>query len=229
MLGMNAHKARLFFNRITRPATLGIFRRTSPLSEVWGYDRGTPVDRYYIEKFLLEYQQDIAGRILEVKDSEYTRRYGTAITQTDILDIDKTNKNATIIADLSTGEGLPSMAFDCFILTHTLQYVFNVRAAIDNAYRLLRPGGVLLVAVPSVCRIDTSCGGDYWRFTAASCARLFSESFGLENTTVRSYGNVLVCIASLMGMAFEELSAEELTKNDDAFPLIIAVRAVKSM
>ena len=31
---------------------LGDLNRTSPLSKVFGYDRGGPVDRYYIENFL---------------------------------------------------------------------------------------------------------------------------------------------------------------------------------
>jgi len=208
---------------------LGLFRRTSPLSDDWGWDRGTPVDRYYIESFLEEYRQDIVGRILEVKDSGYTRQYGTAVTQSDVLDIDSSNKEATLIADLSAADGLPSMTFDCFILTQTLQYIYDARAAIDNAHRLLRPGGVLLVTVPSASRIDRNCSGDYWRYTAVSCSRLFAESFGAENTTVKSYGNVLTCVAFLEGMAHEELSVQELAKTDEAFPLIIGVRAVKAI
>src|SRR5262249_3927870 len=137
-------------------------------------------------------------------------------------------KEATLIADLSASAELPSMLFDCFILTQTLQLIYDTHAAIENAYRLLRPGGVLLVTVPSVCRIDPDSIGDYWRYTAASCACLFAESFGLENTAVISYGNVLTCIAFLAGMACEELSQQELVKTDDAFPLIIGVRARKS-
>jgi hypothetical protein len=228
MLGISARKLRLLLSRIGRPARLGTFRRTSPLSDVWGSDRGTPVDRYYIESFLAGYRQNIVGRTLEVKDSEYTRLYGIGVTQADVLDIDPSNKQATLIADLSTTDGLLSMAFDCFILTQTLQCIYDTRAAIENAHRLLRPGGVLLATVPSVSRIDPDSKGDYWRYTAASCSRLFGESFGPANTTVTSYGNVLTCIAFLLGMAYEELSEEELAKNDDAFPLIIGVRAVRA-
>jgi hypothetical protein len=204
-------------------------RRTAPLSDFWGIDRGTPVDRYYIESFLAAYQQDIVGRTLEVNDREYTTRYGASVTQSDVLDINPANKLATLIADLSAGDGLPSMAFDCFILTQTLQLIYDTRAAIGNACQLLRPGGVLLATVPSVSRIAPGSCSDYWRYTAASCSRLFAESFGSENTTVRSYGNVLTCIAFLAGMAYEELSPEELATNDEAFPLIIGVRAVKPL
>ena len=125
-------------------------------------------------------------------------------------------------------EQIPTAAFDCFILTQTLQFIYDAKAAIENAHRLLRPGGVLLATVPSVSRIDPESGSDHWRFTAASCRQLFAESFGVENTTVRSFGSLLTCVAFLQGMAYQELSHKELTRNDDAFPLIIAVRAVKA-
>ncbi len=187
-----------------------------------------PVDRYYIESFLAECRRDITGRVLEVQDSFYAQKFGAAVTRFDVLDIDPSNKEATLIADLSAGDGLPSMAFDCFILTHVLQLIYDTRAAIENAYRVLRPGGVLLVTVPSVSKIATESDGDYWRYTAASCARLFAEFFGAGNTTIRTYGNVLACSYSLKGLACEELSLKKLAKKDEVFPLVVAVRAVKA-
>lgn len=206
----------------------GIFRRTSPLSAVWGFDRGTPVDRYYIEKFLKGYRQDITGRTLEVADTQYTNQFGTGVTRADVLDIDRSNKEATLIADLSAPDQIPSSVFDCFILTQTLHLIYDIKSAIENAYRLLRPGGVLLATVPSVSRIASDEIEDCWRFTVASCSRLFAESFGAENTTVQNFGNMATCVAFLRGMAYEELSKKELAKIDDAFPLVVCVRAVKA-
>jgi hypothetical protein len=57
---------------------------------------------------------------------------------------------------------------------------------------------------------------------------LFVEAFGAEHVTVRSYGNVLAAIGFLTGMAYEELSRREVDAHDDDFPVIIAIRAVKS-
>lgn len=220
-------KIGVWLRRIRRPAIPGVFRSTSPLSNSWGNDRGTPVDRYYIERFLSAHRQDITGRTLEVHDSRYTERFGTGVTKADVLDIETENKEATLVADLSVADQIPSETFDCFILTQTLQYIFDTRAAIKNASRLLRPGGVLLLTVPSVSRIDPVSRGEYWRFTPASCKRLLAEPFGLENISVKGYGNVMTCVAFLQGMAYEELSQKELTMNDDAFPLVISVRATK--
>ena len=218
------------WRRLVRPAWLGTVRRSVPLSDEWGYDRGTPIDRYYIAAFLREHHEDIRGRSLEVRGSEYIDRYGTGVERRDILDIDPTNPRATIVADLSEGTGAPSDAFDCFVLTQTLQFIPNTHAAVTHAHRMLKPGGVLLATVPSVSRLAPWHGlkTDYWRFTPASCVHLFEDIFGAGRVTIQSYGNVLAGVAFLLGMAREELSIAELDVNDPYFPLIIGVRAVKA-
>jgi len=214
------------YRRLMRPAKLGTLRRTTPLSTVWGGDRGTPIDRYYIERLLEKHRQDIRGRLLEVGDSRYTDRFATEVVSSDVLDVDKANAKATIIADLAHADGIPSDYFDCFLLIQTLQYVFDVRAAVRHAHRILRAGGVLLITVPAVSRVDPGLV-DYWRFTIASCSALLNDVFSAERVTVCSYGNVLTAIGSLSGMAREELTTEELDYCDDFFPVLIAACAVK--
>ena len=214
--------------RLARPAWLGTIRRTTPLSNVWGHDRGTPVDRYYIERFLEEHRGDIRGRVLEVKDSGYTDRYGIGVKHRDVLDIDPTNPLATIVTDLGAADSIPSNTYDCFILTQTLQFIYDLHAALTHAWRILRPDGVLLTTVPVIIRVQRSLKTtDYWRFTVASCSALFAEVFGGDQVTIRSYGNVLTAIAFLTGMAYQELSHRELETYDEYFPVIVAVRAVK--
>jgi SAM-dependent methyltransferase len=223
------HPGLQLLRRVFRPAWFFTLHRTTPLSPIWGFDRGTPIDRYYIERFLEEHRSDIRGRALEVKDIEYITRYGIGVERSDVLDIDPRNSHATFVADLAAADSIPSNTFDCFILTQTLHLIRDTRAAIDHAYRILRPGGVLLVTVPSISRIVPGPGlkSDYWRFTAASCSALFAEAFGARWVTIRSYGNVLAAIAFLSGMACQELSRRKLEAHDEYFPVIIGVRAVK--
>ncbi len=216
------------FRRLRRPALLGTLRRTSPLSDGYGFDRGTPVDRYYIDRFVEENRGAIRGRVLEIKNSRYTHQFGSDFVQRDVLDIDPTNRNATIVADLAAADRIPADAFDCFILTQTLHLIFDARSAIFHAHRILRPGGVLLCSVPCVARITPGCiDGDYWRFTRASCSRLFGDVFPQDRITVRTHGNVLTAIAFLTGMAAEELRQRELDHDDENFPLLVTVRAEK--
>jgi SAM-dependent methyltransferase len=220
---------RRWINRIKRPAWLGTLRRIHPLSDQYGYDRGRPIDRFYIEEFLQEHRSLIRGKTLEVKDNHYTAQFGMGVEASDVLDIDPTNTKATIITDLAAANTVPSNTYDCFILTQTLQYIYNLQSAIQHAHRILKPGGALLVTVPAVSRINSGDGltNDFWRFTPASCSLLFGEEFGVDQVQVWSYGNVLTEIAFLTGMACEELRQHELKSADDYFPLIIAVLALK--
>ena len=212
-----------------RSISWGDLRRVEPISAVWGIDRGLPVDRYYIGRFLEKNRQDIRGRVLEVKDPSYTQAYGSAVKCSDVVDIAQDNPSATLISDLSAKGSLPEATYDCFILTQTLHIIYEIRNVVENAYRTLRPGGVLLTTLPCVSRIDYESGleQDQWRFTPASARRLFEEIFGGGQVSIESYGNVLVCSSFLMGLAAAELTAEELNHHDPYFPLLICVRAVK--
>lgn len=219
---------RQYLRRLRHPAWLGTLRRTMPLSDCWGHDRGIPIDRYYIEQFLAMYRADIHGAVLEIKDSGYTNRFGSNVQRRDVLDIDPANPQATIVVDLATADAIESDSFDCFVLTQTLQFICDPRNAIKHAQRILRPGGVLLATVPAISRVERAyVTTDYWRFTPASCTALFGAVFGAEQTTVRPYGNVLAATAFLTGMAYEELAQHELDAHDPYFPVMVAVRAVK--
>lgn len=204
--------------------------RTHPLSSHWGYERGTPVDRWYIERWLAGKAPDIRGSVLEVKDSGYTVRFGTGVTESHVLDIDPANSDATLLADLENPDEFPEAAFDCIVVTQTLQYVYDLRAAVAAIYRALRPGGVCLATLPLVSRLDAAVppGNEYWRVTGAACARLWSERFGTGQVEVSECGNVRSACAFLLGLAAEELSERELGATDPCFPILTTVRAVRS-
>jgi len=215
--------------RLRRPAWLGSIRRTTPLSDHWGRDRGTPVDRYYIERFLAAERGAIHGRVLEMLNAEYTERFGVGVERSDVLDIDASNASATIVADLSAADGVPDEAFDCFVLTQTLQYVYDLQSAVGHVHRILRPGGIVLCTVPAVSRIARgTLDSEYWRLTALGCERLFSEAFVGGAVEARAYGNVLTAVAFLMGMAAEELSSRELDQVDPFFPVLVTLKATKT-
>lgn len=214
--------------RVLRPSRIGIFD-TVPVSAEWGFDRGTPIDRYYIGRFLEAHAADVRGRVLEVKSSDYTRRFDRGVVRADVLDIDPKNEQATIVADLTATDHVPAGLFDCFILTQTLQFIYDAPAAVRHAHRLLAPGGALLATVPVVSRLAPRYGieTEYWRFTPASCRRLFGDVFGAANVEVVTFGNVLADVAFLQGVAVQEIARGRLDVNDPYFPLIVGVRAVR--
>ena len=215
--------------RGVRPARLGSFGSTSPFAAHWGYDRGLPVDRWYIEHFLDGHRDDITGRVAEIKDSTYTRRFGHSVTEHAVVDIDPANPHVTRVADLGTGEGLGSDEFDCFIITQTLQFIYDLPAATRVLHRALRPGGVLLATLPVAGRIEeTAPQRDLWRFTPVGVERLLSTVFGEEAVSVAGHGNVLAQVAFLQGLAAQDLTQRDLAINDPRFPLVVTARAVKA-
>src|SRR2546428_14003991 len=55
-------------------ASHDLLRRTSPISRLYGADRGTGIDRYYIENFLARHASDIHGDVLEIQvNGKYKR------------------------------------------------------------------------------------------------------------------------------------------------------------
>ncbi|HZO59720.1 MAG TPA: glycosyltransferase [Solirubrobacterales bacterium] len=207
----------------------GSLRRTTPISDIFGFDRGRPIDRHYIESFLGRCAADVHGHVLEFGDDEYTRRFGgSRVARSDVLAVEDTNPDANIIGDLANADHIPSNTYDCIICTQTLQLVYDVRAGIRTLHRVLKPNGVLLATVPGITPIRPEEGWDwYWSFTPLVVKRLLEEVFPAENMVVQGRGNVLSAVAFLEGLAVEELRPAELEHTDPAYPVTVEIRAVK--
>jgi SAM-dependent methyltransferase len=187
-----------------RPAVgavhLGDLDRLTPISRNWGFDRGQPIDRFYIERFLAAHAPDIRGRVLEVSNNEYTRRFGG----------DARSHAATSSIPSRATRGRPSsrtspvpsrleQQFDCIICTQTLQFIYEAREAVRQLHRWLKPGGVTLVTVPGISQVsreDMQLTGDYWRFTECRRGRMFADAFGAGTLEIESWGNVLAAVTS---------------------------------
>lgn len=208
----------------------GDLRRLTPISRHFGYDRGLPIDRYYIENFLHQNEEDIRGRVLEIGDDSYTRQFGgRRVLQRDVLHVKENNPIATFVGDLTHADHIPPDSFDCFILTQTLHLVYELRAAMATIYRILKPGGVLLCTVPGISHKSVDEWEEYWcwAFTKVSIKKLFGEFFPDDHLNLECYGNVLSTIAFLEGLSFDELSQNELDYQDQSYEMLIAIRAVK--
>lgn len=221
-----------YLNRKKVVVDFGSLTTTVPVSRVFGLDRGTPINRYYIEKFLAANAEQIRGRVLEVGDSEYSRRFGgDRVERCEVLHVTDKNPNATMIGDLTDTATLPTAAVDCFICTQTFDCVFALHKAVLGAHHLLKPGGVLLATmsgIGQISRYDMERWGEYWRFTTASAIRLFEPVFtgGVE---VGSFGNLSAAIALLQGIAVEDLPDPALLDEHDAdYQLVVTVVAHKA-
>jgi len=218
-------------SKIDVPLSVGLknfgdLHRISPVSRIRGLDRsrsvraepGQPIDRYYTEVFFQRHSSDIQGQVMEIGDSGLMRLFGgDHITQSTVMAADH-------------DRDFPRRAFDCLIHAQAFSSTYDFKSAIQDAYAVLKPGGILLVTLPGISQIrrpEMEQIGDYWRFTDASVKKMFGDVFGSENIMVETYGNVLAASALLFGLESHELKKEELDFNDPDYQVIIAVRAVK--
>ena len=90
----------------------------------------------------------------------------------------------------------------------TLQFVYDVGAALATLHRILAPGGVLLATVPGITkisRIEDEEFGEWWHYTGRSFRRLAEQAFGSEAVEVQTFGNVLAASGFLYGLAESDL------------------------
>jgi hypothetical protein len=205
--------------------------RIHPISNQFGLDRGVPIDRYYIEKFLSEKSSHVQGAVLEIAENTYSKKFGSHVSSYEILHTDPSNKKATIIGDLTKPGTLPDGKIDCFICTQTLNFIFDVPRAIEGSYRLLKQGGCFLGTVAGIAQIsryDMDRWGDYWRFTNLSIQRLFEQVYDPSKIEIQTFGNVYAANAFLQGLAVEDLPTTDCLKHkDDDYQIIIGIFAIK--
>ena len=211
--------------------SFGDMRRLSPLSDDYGCMKDDSIDRYYIERFFANNASDIRGSVLEIGREGYAIRFGeTRVKKTETLYLHDaiyvTHENTI---NLGNADHVPPNTYDCIIVPHKLQYVYEMKEALVTLYRILKPGGVLLATLPGISKKgkDEQSKKRLWSFTALSARRLFEEVFPVSHLTVESFGNVFAAVALMHGLNATDLRPEELVYNDPQYQILITVRAVK--
>ena len=217
--------------RSRRPPDLGDLRRVTPIDPNWGFERGTPIDRVYVESFVGGHAADIRGRVLEIAAPDYTTRFGRGVEKVDILMATEGNPQATIVGDLTDAPQIPDDSFDCAIVTQTLQFVYDVRAALATLHRILAPGGVLLATVPGLTKIsppEDEEWGEWWHYTSRSAlqARRGGVRRGRRSRCART-GTCSRRRVSSTGWPPSDLRPDELEAHDRLYEVIVGIRAVK--
>jgi len=204
-------------------------RGTAPINPGFGATEGTPIDRHYIEGFLAANAHLIAGRVLEIGDRAYTQRFGTDVERSDVLNA-VGSPEATWVGDLASCPQIPDNTYDCFIITQTLHYLYDMEAGVREICRILKPGGSVLCTVPGISQIsrfDMDRWGDRWRLTSLSASELFATSFGSDDYEVATFGNAHAAVCFLQGVPVERVNKTRLAANEPDYQLIVTVRATK--
>ena len=196
-----------------------------PISRVFGLDRGTSIDRYWIESFLARNASPLPGKALEVGSTRYIRQYFPNC-RAHSLQLRDNGSSECVICDLEVGDPALADTFDVFVTTQVFNFIFETRTALRNASQMLKPGGVLLgtvAAITQVSRYDADRWGHFYSFTTQAWQRLLGEVF--QDVTVESFGNVDTACAFLNGLSAEELPAALLDRHDPDYPVVLGFRA----
>ncbi len=204
---------------------------TIPASIDFGFDRGGPVDRYYIEKFLKKNKNYIKGRVLEIGDDRYTKKFGDKVVFSDILNVNYDEEGSTVIDDLDKMRNLRKNYYDCFICTHVYPCIFDVQKAVENSLTILKKGGVLLLTVPGICPIsldDYRKWGVYWSFTDMAVKQLLNKVILKKDYQIEIFGNLKAATSFLYGYSWKELPKKDLDKKDIRYQIVIAALVKKN-
>jgi len=111
--------------------------------------------------------------------------------------------------------------WDVVIAEQVLEHVPDPQRAVDNMYRMLRPGGVLLITTPFMIKGHPS-PYDFSRWTADGIRGLLARS-GFSRMTVDSWGNRKCLIADMTDdneWTFYRPGFHSL-KNEPRFPIVV--------
>ncbi len=197
---------------------------SNPVSRVFGLDRGEPIDRYYIDKFIDRERKSLSNvcRTLEVGELSYSNCFFPN-AEHEVLDYG-------LGMDLTKPGTIKENFYDVFICTQTLNFIYDVHGAIKGCYNLLKPGGVMLATVAGnisqISRYDMDRWGDYWRFTGKSIKMLIEESFG-NSVSIYPFGNSMAATAFIQGLCVEEVDTRLLDVCDSDYSIVIGIVAQK--
>lgn len=104
-------------------------------------------------------------------------------------------------------------SFDSIIMTEVLEHVFYPSQALEEAKKILRPGGYAYVTVPMTWGLHYE-PKDFWRFTKYSLLKLVQDS-GMEIIHLERIGGVF----SQIGARFVDVLFEVIKKKMTFFSL----------
>lgn len=192
--------------------------RLNPFAFLSG--RADTPGRFYIDQFLSNHASECRGRFLEFGDARYIDAFPKSeISQYDIFNIEA-GPGVTIVGDIQDCPQIPDNTYDVIVCTQVLEHIPNPFLAAAELYRILKPGGRLLLTVPAAYQYH-AVPRDYWRFTRDSLDLLFGER--LQEMQIEPWGNRLSVVASYWYWSYNQLPRRALLKRDPDNAQILSV------
>ena len=202
----------------------GDFGRLWPFSHRFGFDRGGPVDRYYLGQFVRSIRPVVRGRCLEIGGSlKNNWFYRFDVDEFRTLELKQSNIADDLVGDAADQGVLDPAAWDSILAFHVLEHCPNPFAVVTNMCAWLRPNGHACIVVPCAQRVH-NYPGDYWRFMPDGLRVLFRD---FSEVNISTYGNPLTVVSSYLGLSHTELVAEDMDAVHPDYPVLACVVARK--
>ena len=192
---------------LPRPGQHGVPRRVHPLNRQFGSTAACRSTATTSSSSSPSKRTCIAGRVLEVGDSEYTGGSAVSCRAGRRAQHRSAAPETTVVADLAERRHVPSNRLRLPGDHATLHLLYDLYCRSADPDRILSPGG-------TVCHVSRDQPDQHRpvgrvpvpALTPLSAARLFGDVFGPDNVEVRAFGNVLSSVAFLEGMATRRAS-----------------------
>ena len=229
---LNLKQIYQLFKRLTIKQSKN-YSKIKRVSKKFGFDRGLPIDRFYIDKYLdKNLSKSTYQNGLEVGGVQYLEKFKvakkTALLHPEYL-ISEGHGDQALVVDLNKKfKNIGDEKFDLIIATNVLNFVEEPHLALNTFQELLVPGGLLIISVSAsmpISEFDKNRWGDFWRFSLQGLRLILGKTD--MDFEIEYRGNFRATIAFLCGMATEECPEIDLLDLDDEFPITIFAKCKK--
>jgi hypothetical protein len=113
------------------------------------------------------------------------------------------------------------------VLDRCLQRLAEPRLALSHVAEGLKPGTALITLFTGIARAEPEELRPRWSVAPYAARRLHEEIGDLEHIELEQYGNVALALAWVYRLPADDLTDRELTTADPAYPVVVAVTALK--
>jgi len=131
-------------------------------------------DRILLRRQIKKFSHYIKGVVLDVGAGGF-KRYDDLLKFDKYITLDINPENKPDILASADNISLEDGSVDSIICTGVLGDIENFFVAIQEFYRVLRPGGVILMTEYLICELHDE-PYDFWRFTNFSLEKIFQKN-----------------------------------------------------
>lgn len=92
-----------------------------------------------------------------------------------------------MVHDLETPLRVPDASYDNVLLINVLEHIYHAQQLLEEAVRVTRPGGIIVVVVPFLFPIHPD-PSDFWRFSGETLKKMLAE-LGVHDCHVEPLGS----------------------------------------